>query len=408
MKRLCRLFCIFLFCFSEVAYGDAKIVKELPSELVAEASASYVLGDNDTRIDARNIALNAAKRAASELVGTHVKSELVIENDQVLRDQITVVAAAFLKVEVIKEEMAMTKDHRSMIQITIRAYLDKTTIRSKIDSYRSDTKRQEELHGLQEENTRLQKELESLNAELSKVHSIGSSGSSSSQKPQAELVARRDAVISHLEDNQGQVRRVFEKGALLGLARQTVVEYNAALEVVDEQFLGYIQNNTKVTMSEPKFIDNENGTFDVVIGVSWISDPAPAEKILGDFLAVVHTYDTDLRSEFIVGPAKDLQHPFTFKLLKHLASKRVVIRVEIGDKSSDLTIAADDSILAQRFSWIPNGDEKTQYLKRHLPKYFEKQKNPMVLKSIPEAMLEQQTSISAKVIIVDISNNSKR
>ncbi|MEI7843846.1 MAG: hypothetical protein WCI39_12550, partial [Gallionellaceae bacterium] len=232
MNKLTRILLLLTLSVTQPAFGAAKIVKQLPNELIVESSAKYVLGDNDTRIDARNIALNEAKRAASELAGTQVKSDLVIENDQILKDQITIVAASFMTVEVINESMTSSKDGRSVMEITIRAHLDKSAIRSKLDTYRGDDKRQKELSSIQAENSRLQNELESLNAELSKIRNAANDGSVSS-KPRAELVARRDVVISSIEESQGQVRRVFEKGTLLGMAKKSGDAYQTALDVLN-------------------------------------------------------------------------------------------------------------------------------------------------------------------------------
>lgn len=405
MTKLTRILILLTFCATQSAFGAAKVVKQLPSELIVESSAKYVLGDNDTRIDARNIALNEAKRAASELAGTQVKSDLVIENDQILKDQITIVAASFMTVEVLKESMTASKDGRSVMEVTIRAHLDKSAIRSKLDAYRGDDKRQKELSSIQAENSRLQNELESLNAELSKIRNAANDGSVSS-KPRAELVARRDVVISTLEENQGQVRRVFEKGTLLGLARKSGDEYNASIEVLDQQVFGYIKNNTKFKMSEPQFRDNGNGTYDVLIGVQWASNPAPAIKILGKLF----TFDVPTREHKNLGiyywdnRNEKQKLPFTSKLFDRLVKNNVSIRIDIGDKSSKLTIASGIDDCREYFSscrpgekeflWIPNGGGNDSLFST-----YSGEQNPVVIKNVPEGLLKEQSAITAKIVV---------
>jgi hypothetical protein len=357
-----------------------------------------VLGDNDTRIDARNIALNEAKRAASELAGTQVKSELVIENDQILKDQITIVAASFMTVEVINESMTASKDGRSVMEVTIRAHLDKSAIRSKLDAYRGDDKRQKELSSIQAENSRLQNELESLNAELSKIRNAASDGSVSS-KPRAELVARRDVVISSIEESQGQVRRVFEKGTLLGMAKKSGDDYQVALEVLDKQVFGYLKNNTKVTLSEPQFTDNGNGTYDVLIGVQWNANPIPVENKLKEYFNLNEKYSkSSLLSISKYKNSKEKQkRPFTENLFDKLSLKKVVIRINAGNKSSGLTIANRTMDFFGRdiagFEWLSSGSGNDK-----LEKLYNEQ-NPVVIKNVPESMLKDLSAITAQVLV---------
>lgn len=388
-------------CFTQLAFGAAKIVKQLPSELIVESSAKYVLGDNDTRIDARNIALNEAKRAASELAGTQVKSDLVIENDQILKDQITIVAASFMTVEVINESMTASKDGRSVMEVTIRAHLDKSAIRSKLDAYRGDDKRQKELSSIQAENTRLQNELESLNAELSKIRNVANDGSVS-QKPRAELVARRDVVISSLEESQGQVRRVFEKGTLLGMAKKSGDAYQTALEVLDKQVVGYIKNNTKIVLGEPQFRDNGNGTYDVLVGVKWNADPAPASKKLNDYFNLEdNKYNKSVLSITAYSNDKEKQKlPFTNKLFQHLVAESAVIQVKVGNKSADLTIATGLSCFVScsvpgkdQFHWISSGSGNDKLSAAY------SEQNPVVIKSVPESLLKEQSAITAEIVV---------
>lgn len=395
MTKLTRILILLTFCATQSAFGAAKVVKQLPSELIVESSAKYVLGDNDTRIDARNIALNEAKRAASELAGTQVKSDLVIENDQILKDQITIVAASFMTVEVLKESMTASKDGRSVMEVTIRAHLDKSAIRSKLDAYRGDDKRQKELSSIQAENSRLQNELESLNAELSKIRNAANDGSVS-QKPRAELVARRDVVISSIEESQGQVRRVFEQGTLLGMAKKSGDDYQRALEVLNKQVIGYIKSNTKVKLSEPEFRDNGNGTYDVLVGVQWDSNSTPIKQKVDEFFTLDKSYvQGEISISEYLNSKEKQKRPFTNNLFEKLFHQLVTIQINIGDKSSQLTIATgtSDPFGRRSFEWISSGKGndkiKTQY----------KEQNPVVIKDVPEALLKNLSAITAEIII---------
>lgn len=403
MNRIFFVICIFIFIRPELTYGATLIVKDLPSEIAVEASASYVLGDNDTRIDARNIALNEAKRSASEMLGTHVSSELVIENDQILKDKITIVAAAFLKVKILKEEMIVSKDQRSMLTLKIRAQLDKSSILSKITAYRSDAKQQEKLVLMQNENIRLQKELDGLNVELSKANKNIDMGEMF-QKPRGDLMSRRSTVITLLDENLGQTRKVFEKGGLLELAKSDGDEYKYAVDVIDQQVGEYIKNNTKITMSDPKFVENVDGTYDVHIGISWSANSEIPITILSKYFELssyssAHTILVNAPTESYL---RKNSIPYISKLFDHLVSKKAVIRVEIGNKSTDMNI----SVYKRRYR-----DNQYVWVSGSRPpsdgEFLETLKNPVVIKSVSKLLLKNQTAITAQVLLVDEVKRNK-
>jgi hypothetical protein len=392
MTKLTQILFLLTLCVTQSAFGAAKVIKQLPNELIVESSAKYLLGDNDTRIDARNIVLNEAKRVASELAGTQVKSDLVIENDQILKDQITIVAASFMTVEVLKEAMTTSQDGRSVMEITIRAHLDKSAIRSKLEAYRGDAKRQKELSSIQAENSRLQSELESLNAELSKIRNAANDGSAS-QKPRAELVARRDVVISSIEESQGQVRRVFEKGSLLNMAKKSNDDYKESVRIINDEIFGYIKNNTKITLTEPEFRDNRNGTYDVFVGASWQIEKEPVIEKLAQFFNF-EVYGNQLRIfEFNNVDGKQ-KLSYSNKLYKNL-NKKIAIQIKLSNKKAKLTIAWKyrDNFDTQYFDLAFSGSGHDKF------KDAQSEQNPLVIRNIPAAVLQNSKSITAEIVV---------
>ena len=387
-----------LLSFSSFSFGNASIVKELPNELVVEASAKYVLGDNDSRIDARNIALNEAKRAASEIAGTQVKSELVVENDQILKDQINIVTASFMTVEITHEIMNITPDRRSEIEITIRAKLDKTAIQAKMNTYRGDVNRKKELGVLQTENARLQKELETLNSQLSSIRNndIGTV----TQKPRSELVARRDVIISSLEENQGQVRRVFEKGTLLSLAKHSDSNFEEAVRTINEGVYGYIKSNTKIALGDPEFRDNHDGTFDVYVAVTWSVDKKPPLKVLNQYFNIDSTWQSDERHDVFFNSFENNEgkqkNSLGSKLFSKALNKRLVIQVNIGNKKTKITTGRKytDYDNYSRFEINFSGTG-------HNDKFEElaAEQNPVVIRKVPASVLQNSSAINAELIV---------
>jgi len=68
--------------------------------LVVETEASYLMGDRDSRQDARELALYQAKRLALEKAGTTLVSKSQIENYELVKDEIISRAAGKLQTEI--------------------------------------------------------------------------------------------------------------------------------------------------------------------------------------------------------------------------------------------------------------------------------------------------------------------
>ena len=87
-----------MFLVANIFANETKTLSSNDKEVVIQVKSDYVMGDGDTRIDAKNIALQQAKNLASEYAGTYVKSELVIENDAMKKEQISTITTALMSV----------------------------------------------------------------------------------------------------------------------------------------------------------------------------------------------------------------------------------------------------------------------------------------------------------------------
>jgi hypothetical protein len=99
MQREMILKVVFLSIFLCHAFHvtDAVAVEEV------EASARYLLGDNDSKLDGRRLALLEAKRTAIEKAGSYVDSLTEVKDSQLTLDTIRAYTAAILEVTEIKE-----------------------------------------------------------------------------------------------------------------------------------------------------------------------------------------------------------------------------------------------------------------------------------------------------------------
>lgn len=150
--------CLVLFAgATSTAFAEIKII---------EADSTYVLGDNDSKIDARRITVQEAKRKALELAGTYVESLTLARNYQLTKEEIKAYTAGIIESEIIADEMRGTAQHPE-IYIKIRCRIDTDTLAASIDRFRENEDLKEQLIASTRENEELKRERDSLVSRLS-------------------------------------------------------------------------------------------------------------------------------------------------------------------------------------------------------------------------------------------------
>jgi tetratricopeptide (TPR) repeat protein len=132
---------------------------------IIEAESTYIMGDNDSKIDARRIAIQEAKRKALELAGTYVESLTVVKNYQLSKDEIKSYTAGILETEVAAEQMRGTTEHPE-IYIEARCKVDTDVLASRIKTFRESEELKDQLNAAARENEDLRKERDALVKQL--------------------------------------------------------------------------------------------------------------------------------------------------------------------------------------------------------------------------------------------------
>jgi hypothetical protein len=140
----------------------------IPCNSIAEiktvsATHKYVMGDNDSKNDARHMCFLEAKRKVLEKAGTFIESRTEIKDYRLSKDEISAYSAALLKVETIKEDWKFIGEDMAII-ISVKADVDTSYIDKQLAEIKTDTSVQEKIKSQQK---RLQ-ELEQTVVELRK------------------------------------------------------------------------------------------------------------------------------------------------------------------------------------------------------------------------------------------------
>lgn len=152
-KSFAIVFSLLLTAFNcHVVHAEIKVI---------EADSTYVMGDNDSKIDARRIAVQEAQRRALELAGTYVSSLTQVKDFQLTKDEVTAYTAGVIETEIVSEEMKGTAD-RPSIFIKARCTVDTDVLVKQIEQFRDNEEMKEQLLASQKENEALKKERDAI------------------------------------------------------------------------------------------------------------------------------------------------------------------------------------------------------------------------------------------------------
>ena len=134
------------------------------------ATGEYRMGDNDTRTDAKRLALLDAKRLALEQAGTYVESITEVKNFILTREEISAYTAGI--VEVIEQETQDTIEGATqVVRVKVSAQIDTDVVTRQIDMLRMNIMAKEELLRIRAEKDQLQQLLDMQTRELSALQS---------------------------------------------------------------------------------------------------------------------------------------------------------------------------------------------------------------------------------------------
>lgn len=125
------------------------------------ATHTYVLGDHDSKDDARQRCLLETKRKILEQAGVYIESASEVKNFDLTKDKITSFAAAVMQVKETKEEVGFQQGHMTLTQ-TIIAQVDLSEVRKQLATRQVDAGMRDTMAVQQERLKRLEAQLEAM------------------------------------------------------------------------------------------------------------------------------------------------------------------------------------------------------------------------------------------------------
>jgi hypothetical protein len=118
-----------------IVFGDVETIT---------ATHKYVMGDNDSKNDARRMCFMEAKRKVLEKAGSYIESNTTIRNYQLAKDEIIAYSAALLKIETVDEKWEIAGSNMA-VTMTVKADVDASILQKQLEGLQKDKSAREKI-----------------------------------------------------------------------------------------------------------------------------------------------------------------------------------------------------------------------------------------------------------------------
>ena len=153
---------------------------------------TYVMGDHDSKDDARQRCLLEAKRKILEQAGVYIESASQVKNFDLTKDTITSFAAAVMQVKETTEEVGFSQGHM-MLTLTLKADVDLPEVRKQLAAHQLDAGVRDTVAAQQERLKHLEAQLEV----MQRQQGGQSSGNASASPPSGISAAETQMLMAY-------------------------------------------------------------------------------------------------------------------------------------------------------------------------------------------------------------------
>ena len=232
----------------------------LPAGVIAEtqtfsATHTYILGDHDSKDDARQRCLLEAKRKVLEQAGVYIESASEVKNFDLTKDKITSFAAAVMQVKDTKEEVGFQQGHMSLT-LKHTAQVDLAEVRNQLATRQLDAGVRDDVAAQQERLKRLEAQFEV----MQKQQQLGQAPGRAPASPPSNISAA-DLQTLRTRAGQGDAKAQVHLGMLYNLGEGIPKDYTQAAKWYEQaavQGHRVAQNNLGVMYSHGQGVLQDN------------------------------------------------------------------------------------------------------------------------------------------------------
>jgi TPR repeat protein len=173
------------------------------------ATHSYILGDHDSKDDARQRCLLETKRKILEQAGVYIESASEVKNFDLTQDKITSFAAAVMQVKDTKEEVSFQQGHMTMT-LKLTAQVDLAEVRKQLAARQLDAGMRDDVAAQKERLKYLEAQFETMQRQQ------GGQSSGHTTTPPASEISAKDLEMRKTRAAQGDAEAQTQLGFLYG------------------------------------------------------------------------------------------------------------------------------------------------------------------------------------------------
>ncbi len=316
MREAVRRFALLLAPVLFVASAQAEWSKTL--------SVDYLMGDGDSRVTARQVALEQIKRKASDEAGTYIQSTSTLTEGGELSETIQMIGASMVKLGEVQESLTVNKTGQVVLRVEAHVAIDDAELSRRIKALQQDKEKARQIAALQEENEALRRDVAEIRTALTKK---------ADPEQVAALLTRQSATMKRLSNNEKTVALVFERGTLLQMAVRTADEFTQAKERLEKEFFKPLMESPVTAKIEA--VERDKDGYVALVRVGWDVDLDRGKRELAQYLEV-----SDLRKglfdDFPVIKASYLPNtsgrgpsPLSDKMYRYLVTQGVDLEVTL-------------------------------------------------------------------------------
>jgi hypothetical protein len=121
----------------------------------------YLLGDNDSRLSAKQHALAQIQLQAAQEAGTYIQGSTRLINDQ-LEERIHQESAAVVTVEVLSERFELAANGQQKLYLAAKANVDESVLKERVRSLQIDAIKVEDMQKIVQDNGKMRQQLEAI------------------------------------------------------------------------------------------------------------------------------------------------------------------------------------------------------------------------------------------------------
>ncbi|MBK7299063.1 MAG: hypothetical protein IPI79_00770 [Moraxellaceae bacterium] len=328
---------------------------------VKEYQTEYLLGDNDSRLNAKQNALNQIQLQAMQEAGTYIQGQTQLLNEQ-LEERISQVSAAIVKLDVLSERFEFTAQGQQKLRLVARANVDESILQDRVRTLQIEANKVRNTDKLAQDNQQMRQQLQKMEQQKLALENqlLRQKLSRLEQQQQLLSVSKPEVIlpvviplqgtessVAVVLTQEGQQTPFNESSFLMGLT-QALQKTPVAVRVNSEEPVVKIQPDWRLSLTPESPLNALCRRWTCVLGYAYKAPFNDAlttplhQQLFRPFSRVVHIDDKYISHWQLLTlqayPPKDIN----FQDRQFIESYRLMVQVRVDEQKLDVPLIQYD------------------------------------------------------------------